>query len=263
MDITKPRINFDTKIIDVLEKCEFKNYPIKLVGSSSLQSQRYFGDYDGLTVIGKNHKPKEIYDEFKKIITNVYNDQDLYFIEFKIQLINNKKFKYFKNDKLSLETIESNYKNVEFYKLDLSMWHDFQFVDVSIIYQVISDFNKDELIKGLNEEIKDLIKDKQYYKALKRKFSIYKLEDNTKKMAELTKIFNSELGLKYKLASNLEALDLVYQHYKDKLTKGRIKINLEYLKLYDYDLNDLMKKAKELKKEVNTEAFEYVKKFNI
>ncbi len=263
MDIKKTRISFDTKILDVLEKCKYKDYPIKLVGSSSLQSQRYFGDYDGLTVIGKNHKPNEIFDEFSKIIENVNNDPDLYFIEFKIQLTNDKKFKYFKNDKLSLKVIESNHKNVEFYKLDLSMWHDFQFIDVSIIYQVISNFNKDEIIKGLNEEIKDLLKDGYYYKALKRKFSIYKLQDNTKKMTELTNIFNSDLGLKYKLASNLEALDLVYQYYKDPITKGRIKINLEYLKLYHYNLNNLMQKAKELKKEVNSEAEKYIKKFDM
>lgn len=264
MELDKPRLNFNDQIRNTLHLCQYKEIPIKLVGSSSLQSQQFFGDYDGLTIIQKNDTPEQIFDEFNKIIDKINNDPNLYFIELKIQDKNENKKKYYKNNKLDLATIKKFYDNMDFIKIDLSMWHDYQFVDVSIIYSNNdTPIKKDDIKNSIDGDIKDLEKDGKYYKVLKRKFSIYKLDDNYKKMSELTKIFNSDLGLKYKLASNLEAMDLVHQHYKDKLTNQRIKINLEFLKLYDYNINDLMNYAKKLKDEINSEAKKFNNKFKI
>ena len=275
MSVLQPRTNFNDKIRNVLFMCQYKNMPIKLVGSSSLQSQQYFGDYDALTTINKKEKPDEIYSEFMRIFKNVKNDPDLYFIEFKIQTMDDK-FKFFKNDNLNLQDFKKHYENTDFYKLDLVMWFEYQFVEVSVIYQLLK-LDRDvianpetklkkentENINSLEEDIKDLIKEKKYYKILKRKFSIYKLEGNEKKMSQLTKIFNSDLGLKYKVASNLEAMDLVKEHYTDHITKERIKINLQYLNLHQYKINDLMKEAKKMKNEINIEAEKYLKKFGL
>lgn len=248
------RTNHEDVIKNTLDICSYKENPIKLVGSSSLLNQQYFGDYDAITAIKTTESAISIFEEFNKIFESINKDTNLYFIEFKIQTSNNK-FRYYKNNKLDLKTIESNYKNIIFFKLDLSVWSNYHFTDFSVIYNLFTDkLSIPHLSKSLTEDINELTKEGQYYKALKRKYSIYKLNGDTIKMKELTDIFNSDLGFKYKVASNLEAMDLVKDHYNDLLTRKRIKINLDYLKLYDYNLNDLMKHAKNMKKEINLEA---------
>lgn len=263
MALLQPRSNFNDKIKNVLFLCQYKDNPIKLVGSSSIQSQKYFGDYDALTAINKNENYKNVYTEFENIISKINNDPDLYFIELKIQT-KNKKFKYYKDDKLNLKIIKDNFYDIEYLKIDLSMWYDYQFIDVSIIYQLFSDsLTKDGLIDNLKDEIKDLQKDGKYYKILKRKFSIYKIQGDENKMSELTKIFNSDLGLQYKIASNIEAMELVYQHYKDKITIERIKINLDFLKINKNKFKDLENEAKKMKNEINKEAKKLNENFEI
>ena len=89
--------------------------------------------------------------------------------------------------------------------------------------------NEKQNIKDINEltdGIKDLKKENNYFKILKRMFSIYKLQNDTHKIKMLNKIFNSDMGMTYKKISNLEAIKLVKEHYKDADTKKKIEINL-------------------------------------
>ncbi len=248
------RTNFDDVVKDALDTCKYKEYPIKVVGSASLLSQQYFGDFDAITAISTKETAQNIYDEFNKIFESINRNTNLYFIEFKIQT-EKKKIRYYREDKLDLSAIEKNYDDIIFFKLDLSVWTENHFVDFSVVYNLFADkLSLPHLINGLNKDIADLVDDGQYYKALKRKYSIYKIKGDTEQMKKLNDVFNSDLGLKYKVASNLEAMDLVKEHYKDDLTKKRMKINLDYLKLYHYNLKDLMKHAKVMKKEINEEA---------
>lgn len=263
IELTQQRINFNDQIKNTLFLSQYKENPIKLVGSSSLQAQKYFGDYDALTYIKKKERSKNIYEEFKNIFKKTGSDPNLYFIEFKIQTKNNK-FKYYKNDKFDFKTLNNNFDETEFYKLDLSMWYEFQFVDVSIIYILVDEYleiEKKEEINNLKVDIKNLEKEGKYYKMLKRQFSIYRLKNDKNKMLELTNIFNSDLGLKYKVASNIEAINLVQHHYKDDLTKKRIKINLDFLNLNKYNFKDLVKQAEKMKDEINNKAKKFINKY--
>lgn len=250
------RTNFDDVVKDALDTCQYKEYPIKVVGSASLLSQQYFGDFDALTAISTKETAKNIYDEFNNIFKSIDSNTNLYFIEFKVQTAKNK-IRYYREDKLNYETIKSNYADIIFFKLDLSVWTDYHFVDFSVIYNLFTEkLSLPYFINGLNKDIEELVDNGQYYKALKRKYSVYKLRGDNEQMNKLNEVFNSDLGLKYKVASNLEAMDLVKEHYKDELTRKRMKINLDYLKLYDYNLKDLMKHTKVMKKEINAEAKE-------
>ncbi len=254
MSILEQRVDLNDKIKHVLFSLQYKHNPIKLVGSAAIKSQRYYGDFDCMSAVNKKDSAKEMFDEFNDIIARIKKDPDLYFIELKIQTTD-KKFKYHKDDKLDLKTIQDNLKDINFFKIDLSMWFDYHFSDVSIIYQLFGDeLTKDSLGVGIRDEIKELTDDGQYYKVLKRKFLIYRINGDDTKLKALTKIFNSELGLKYKVASNIEALELVLTYYHDPHTKERVRINLKMLHLEHYSLSNLDKEAKKLKKEINEKA---------
>lgn len=259
--ILEKRTNLDDKVKEVLFKLKYKNNPIQLVGSSSLRSQQYYSDFDCVSVIDKKDKPETIFKELESIINKIKQDPDLYFIELKIQTKDNK-FRYYKNDKLNLKVIEDNYKNIEFFKIDLCIWFDYHFTDLSIIYFLFSQkATRKEREQGIKQEIKEFEEEGNYFKVLKRKFIFYKGRGNHKKLKQLTKIFNSELGQKYRLISNLETLENLYDHYKDNHTKERIKINLKYLGLNKYNPNNLEKEIDKLKKEINDQAKELNNKF--
>lgn len=255
MSILERRTDLNDKLKHILFSLRYKNNPIKLVGSASLKSQIYYGDFDMISAIDKKNSPEEIYHEFNKIIKKINNDPELYFIELKIQTNDEQKFRYYENEPLDLETIKKNYKKIDFFKIDLVIWYEYMFSDASIIYSLFNEKpTPEEYKKTVKAEIKEYEKEGNYYKVLKRKFLLYKIDGNKKKLKELTNIFNSELGLKYKVSSNLETIVNLLQYYTDDLTKERVKINLKLLHLEHYKLNDLEKHASELKREINLAA---------
>ena len=89
---------FNSYINDIVKNLTFKNNQLKLAGSASLASQRYFADYDFNRNI-KTRKQTVIYNEFKRILS--YTNEKLYFIEFKIEYLDGTKIKL-NNNKIKL-----------------------------------------------------------------------------------------------------------------------------------------------------------------
>jgi hypothetical protein len=254
MDILekKEKSQFDNDLKDIIKILKFKNNPIELKGSSSLKSQKYFSDYDLFTNIILNYGVDEVYDEFRKILNNIISSYDLYFIEFKIQTKKGKKYRWFPNDDFKYEDFKKAFKDVDFAKIDIVSRTVNIFIEVSCIYKFSQDvLPTEEYISSLNKDIKELKKEGNYYKILKRLFNIFKLENNIHNIEMLTKVFNSELGKQYKTISNLEAIESLKKYYKDADTNKKIEINLtdinephteNNLKKYKNELNDKAKK---------------------
>ena len=107
MDVIREKRKLNSYIHDIVKKLKFKNYKTNIAGSAKLKSQRYFSDYDFNTKILKHYKPTTMYNEFAK------ND-DLYFLEFKIEYLDGTKTKIFDVSKLK----RNMFKNINFIKLD-------------------------------------------------------------------------------------------------------------------------------------------------
>ena len=190
-----------------------------------------------------------ICDEFIKILNEKLND--LYFIELKIQYKNGTKKKLYnvKDLKASL------FRKVDFVKIDYITHYNNIFKELTIIYMF--DYvrpSKDDRIIQITEDYKDLIHDGNYYKALKRLFSIYKLKRNYKKLVELTKFFN-ETGEKYEIVSNLKTILLLLQYYDDNMTNKKVMINLKDIGV---KYNDLHETIIEYESELNNEAIKNI-----
>ena len=221
MDIsaTKTASSYKDNVKNLIKILTIKN-KIEIKGSASLASQKYPADLDFYTTISSNDIEK-----VRDVVNRINNDPNLYFIELKEQK-GNKKKKYYPttySDKLSM-------KNPDFIKIDLVCWFENRFIEASCIYQVKQEKQTtEEYISDINKDIEELQKEGKYYKVLKRLFSIYRAKNDKKKQLQLTKIFNSEVGEKYQIVSNVEALVLVLQYYKDDLTKKRVALNIKEL----------------------------------
>jgi hypothetical protein len=252
MDILqkKDKSDFDNDLKDVIKVLRFKNVPMELKGSSSLKSQLYFSDYDLFTNIMLNYGVNEVYDEFRKILNNVISSYDLYFIEFKLQTKKGKKYRWHPNDEFKFEDFKKAFKDLDFAKIDIVLRTTNIFIEVSCIYK----FSQEELpsedyISGLKKDIKELKKEDNYYKVLKRLFNIFKVEGDSHNIEVLTRVFNSELGKQYKKISNLEAIQSLKEYYKDADTKKKIEINLSDIKEPQNENN-----LKKYKSELNQKA---------
>ena len=212
------------EIYDIIKNLTFGNYKLKLAGSASLASQRYYSDYDFNCNI-RTRKQKVIYSEFKKILS--YENDKLYFIEFKIEYLDGTKLKLNdKNIKLSM------FKNIKFVKIDYILFFDYVYKELSIIYNFyyIKE-DKNTKIQRLKNDYNELFKEGNIYKSLKRLFSIYKIQKDYANLKNLTSLFNSNVGKLYEVNSNLKTIQLLKTMYNDAYTNKRIEINLKFLRI--------------------------------
>ena len=228
----KQPFQYNEDIKKLISIFKFRNLEIELKGSSSLANIHFYGDYDFYTRININLSAEEVYDEFNKILRSIIENNNTYFIEFKIQNKDGSKFKFFPNDNFKLSVFAKHFnKNTDYCKLDIVYFSNNRFIEASCIYSFYGKkLTPKEYIKELELDVEDLKKENNYFKILKRLFSIYKIKGNQNKIDLLIKVFNSNLGQDYKKIANVEAIDLVKEYYnKEALTKKRIEVNLDEL----------------------------------
>ena len=128
------------------------------------------------------------------------------------------------------------------------MFKDAEYKKNDIIFKE-NDMDTDDIIKKLTDDYSELINNGEKFKAMKRAFSIYKIQKDHPNMKRLTSLFNSNLGKIYEINYNLKTILLLKTMYDDPLTMKRVDINLKFLKIDPND--DLNKIIKENDKVLN------------
>lgn len=175
MDITtkKPSKLVPSFINDLIKSLKIQNNKIELLGTASLQSQNYYSDFDLYSDISKIKDLSTVYKNLNRIFN--LKDNNVYFKEFKVQLKNGEKEKYF-----SLPiSINKNIKrdDVDYFKIDYVVFLDSQFTDVSLIYNLNPlKKSKEEIIELIKSDQKEFYDMGKYFKSLKRYFSILNLQ---------------------------------------------------------------------------------------
>jgi hypothetical protein len=127
---------------------------------------------------------------------------------------------------------------------------DYRFIEVSSIYQFSNNIKNFQ--ESLKEDIKKYLSEDNYFKILKRYFSLYLLKQtHHQKLEKLVEFFNSKVGYLYSIFSNLDCISELLLEYTDRHTKERIKMNLASLHL---TLNNFETAKQELFDEINSEA---------
>lgn len=228
------------EIYDYILPLKYKKNYISLLGTGGLQSQLYPSDLDLFSLIQSRENHKSLNYNIRKILYNTSLNPNMYFIEAKNQYKDGEKEKYFKigDYKLTRPIDELDY-----IKLDFVIYIDYNFMELSIIYSFNLVEDMEYFIKQLLEDKKELYDNGMYYKALKRLFALYKLKNtNINKLVELSKLFNSDIGLLYRLNSRLKAIKLVLEHYDSLDVLKKVKVSLFDNKLPDnVDIDKVIK----------------------
>jgi hypothetical protein len=271
MDISqKRRISQD--LLKYVSLLKFKDHRIILAGTAGMASQQYFSDYDLLSIIDKKYSNEYIYNTIHTIIKKTDELNDMYFIELKIQNKDESKKKFFNIEDINENDFIKSIKNLDFIKLDYIIRLNNKFIELSIIYSFkeiketdeTNDNNEKELLKNLNDDVKELQKEGNYFKSVKRIFSIYNSLNITKKlwdkskMLKISEFLNSDIGALYAKNSNLKAIKLLLENYDDNETKRRALLNLKDLGI-EPNLNKIDEMIKKNDTAINKEGFEFLK----
>jgi len=236
----------DKNLVKIFHILSIYHHQSQLIGSAGIRNMLYVNDYD----LNENFKTKdtdtvlqELYQDFLNIFEKA-KKKDYYVMDLKTgedsegealrwnyndmktryKVVKNKKYT-FKECLLMDATI----------KIDIVYLLNNIFTDITNNYFISINKRKIIPVMKVNQEIDALKADyieykneKNYFKALKRLFSIEKLENNVNR--EILTIFNSNIGRLYKGISNLNLIIEMLE--KTNVSMEIIKINIENTKMF-------------------------------
>jgi hypothetical protein len=233
MEVTerKPPREYNDELKRLIKLLTFKNNKLELKGSSSLTSQQYFSDYDLFCILERPDK-SDFFQFLSELLKQIDEAEDYWFLELKLQTKAGKKVRIYPKSEFKEAEFDKVWDKLDFIKIDLVARIDGYFTEVSCIYSLSSTTpSKADYMKSLEDDIKELKREKKWYKILKRKFNMYKAEGDKKEMLRLSKLFNSELGKEYQLISRLEAMSSVLKLHQDPALAKKLSIALKDMKL--------------------------------
>jgi hypothetical protein len=246
------------KLLKYIHALQWANNAIDIIGSSSLAANRYKTDFDFTSDIRKSTRSQP-YDKIMKILKKVTRLPGMYFIEIKIQMKDGTKIKHQSLDSIKPEDFEDLSK-IEFVKLDFVAFIEQKWHEVSVNYFFDTTAKKSaEYVRELKQEYDELVADKQLYKALKRRFSIFKLQGKKAQLVELMKFFNSENGAKYAQAAQLGAIQRLLEKDMTPDVLRKVQTQLSVLDVKDIDQQNVISKIKSRQREINEEINEAAK----
>ena len=242
--VKKPMSAIDTNIINVFHLISFHRDNPVIMGSNQYKNLRYPADYDLFEVIHEgNNKEKfitECINIFQQIMHNITIEKDLYFIDFKTEDRLHNKIRWSPKNimnghikkHISLHDVIADAVN-HLIKIDVVYYHNGLFIEFSNIFYITSDDKKkckaDELA-SISGDIKILINKGNYFKALKRLYSIAQIKQDKECIRVLFNILNSDLGKLGQIISYLNSIILVLERYADKVTITRAHDSVNHLK---------------------------------
>ena len=233
MDLLEKRTleDFDKEALNLLGYFELQSSRSKINGSSQYKHLLYRSDYDVMTVVSRSTPPQQLFEELTNAIQKIDQGRETYFTELKLETKGGEKYRTFPGESLSQDTLTRHYADLAFVKLDMVMLVKNRFYEASCVYrfQAEASLTTQDVIADMDAEVRTFLREKNYYKALKRLYSLAVLRNSRAEIESLTRVFNSELGREYERFCNLKAMELVHEHYKDKSTLERMRTNLRLL----------------------------------
>ena len=210
---------------------------LKLIGSSNKKNILYNSDYDLESHFGTKDKDElliKIYHHFKNIFIDAKKDPNIFITDFKCGEVNGEPIRWTYKD--ILKGYKDGYHFIDCLKMKSTIKIDEvyllngSFVEITDNYYfTIGDHQnyptptRKEIIKSIKNDYLQLVKDGNYYKALKRLFSI-------KPTKKLTDYFNSQIGILNKARSDLDTLLLLGEQTFRKPNINDINSDLQIIK---------------------------------
>lgn len=243
----------------------------KLIGSRSIRNLLYANDYDlneSFHVKDSDSVFQNLHNHFKQIFVKAKNDPDYFILDFKCGIDKNSE-----PLRWSYDDVMQGFKSVNSYKyhfsdclrmdatikLDLCLVVNGLFNEITNNYFIYIGNNHESIDKQSSKKLKTMIDDRikevdelydshQYFKCLKRLFSLEVIENNVN--LDLLNFLNSDYGLLYKSIHDLQlVLSMAEQQFKPVCHKclignlEQIKQNTSLITYFDVEkiLNDINK----------------------
>lgn len=248
-------------IIDAIDALQFKNEPVFLAGSAGEIKQEFYGDFDLLIPFTTPYKKNEYYEEFKNIMDRLANNNDIYFIELKIQLKDQRKYKIYKASDFTYQFFEKHFSidKIDFLKIDIIVQTIKGLFECSAIYNIHDKHLSDDEIKDIfTAEFYEKYNDGDYFKALKRLYSLWKAKDTNKEgQKKVLDFFNSATGELYQFNSQLKAL---LSLPKDAQAMKAVNDFLQSNGIKSYNENAINRMINKNDEKINKDALDFMQK---
>ncbi len=237
-------------------------YP-KLVGTGALASQLFPADYDLMVKISNIDSPLDIYKEFKRIITDITETDNLFFVEFKFQYYDGNKYKIYNLENFTQDNFVRNFNNVEYCKIDMIINIEGHFKEMSCNYIFAN--TPADLSALLLKDAQHYYEDGNYYKALKRILvaTKYKKPINRKLIVTITDFFNSEIGKLYLVKNEIDACIIFLSKYNSRVDLKSIKAFLSNIGMRDLSISKLDDLSKAYGELINKEALKFIEHYKL
>jgi len=267
MDITeKKKLGTELRIFTNALKWE-KN-EIELLGTGSQAVQKYPSDFDFFSSIKGDRDVGKMFAELHRILKRAQETDEMTFIELKVQRKDGGKQKFYE-PWFSAEQFTKavgDPAGLDFIKIDYVVFvrETNELTELSIIYSFSGMPPIPDLVGKIKTDYEHYHAEGKVYKSLKRMYSIYRLKGDKGKLVELSQLFNSTTGAKYKASSNLKAILLLTEHRPDyRDLEKKIRVNLDDLGNQLGVKINTIGKAKQmvakLDKEIEAETQEWLK----
>lgn len=238
----------------------------KVVGSASLKNIRFIADYDLNEIFKCEMNEEQCLDKVKKLFQDKFveaeRNPNLFITDFKCgEDSNDEPLRWSKEDMKKGFKIMDDGRKIRFeecilmksiLKIDVVALIDGRYHEFSDNYYIKigdkanffpHDIEPEHLANNLLHDFSNYFYSKQnYYKALKRAFSYWLKDGETKNKIKLEKLlnyFNSSVGLLYKLKGELETIQLVMENKfrkpKPVDLRKNIQVVLNQLKPFSLD----------------------------
>lgn len=232
----------------VLSELKIGNSEPKIIGTASTGVKNY-GDIDVNVETSIKHK-----DEIVDVIKNIEKK----YILTEIKVMNkDKKYKSTSIDKIKNKINE----DTDYIKID------FKVVKKKFeVYEAIF-FLKEQKSSHIKEQIGELLKEKNYWKVLKRLFSIARHNDDKMMIDKITKFINSSIGKvgRYiSLIDSIEEIEKIYDLTNDlKDFKQELNDKIESIIKKDKSYFNEKTIEKDYKKWINNKSMEFIRMINL
>jgi len=242
----KKDVEYSNAVKDVFNLISYNHRQPLVMGSNSMRF-KYASDYDLFSVVISKKTldglKKEVSAMFKKMMKNIKSRKDdIYFIEFMCGVDENKN-----PLKWSIDEVIKGYKDK--YKL-MDVLDEYSIIKIEIVAYINNEFipfsdvfhfqigskgvNQAKItldtVPSLSKEVKKYYEAENYMKVLKRLFIISQVKKNKNDSEKLINIFESDIGMVYKVKSDITTILKVLSLYKDKTTLSRVAKTIDILK---------------------------------
>jgi len=233
--MNEKQFNNNIKKIARLMSLESK---VNIVGSAKVKRSIFYSDYDSFsTVKGKNENM--IYNHFKSLFEIIKSSENTIITDFKMGEFRGKALRWdyeaIKKRENNGITFEQALKMKSIIKMDVVTLLNGRFIEITEVYNIYidgssnADYTKENVRHELMHDMQEHIKEGNFMKGLKRRYSILNLDNKNKaERDKLIDYFNSPIGLLNRSKSDLETMLTVIQ--SPKFDIDEIRNSLQMLK---------------------------------